>query len=128
MVLDEDILIAQNFIRIRDEFVFVRPLTDIGHRLSSEKTFALLQEREGNEKYVIGLVDFTMAPLLAVSAKFFKFIGQKMKHPHLLVPVVVDVIPAPSNKAVTIRPFMPKGSIRDLIYKVLLFVMVLCTV
>jgi len=119
-VFNEDILTAQNYIRESPEFEFDRALTDIGHRISTEKTFALLDyhlEDSGITKQVISVTDFTQAPSASANSKFFRFMLGKLQHPNLLVPVKVDVLPEPRNKAIVIRAFCTKGSLRDLLYK-----------
>lgn len=79
--VDEDILSAQNYIRESPEFQFDKPLTDIGSRVSSIKTFALLnhQTPDGTKKRIIAVVEFSGAPQPVANSKFFRFILTKLK-------------------------------------------------
>lgn len=114
---NEDILTAQNYIRDSAVYRFKCPLTDIGHRISTEKVFAELTGVEGGHHtaHLISVIDFTAAPSL-VSTKFFRFMMGKIQHPLLCMPEV-DTLAEPRNKAITIRPFFAKGSLRDIIHK-----------
>lgn len=115
--IDEDILTAQNFIRKSNNLKFSTPLTDIGHRLSSQKTFGLIEDIK-KTKSIISVLDFNTAESLGITSKFLKFIIGKVQHPHLLSTSSIDFI-VDRNKAIIIRPFMEKGSLRDLIHKVI---------